>query len=438
MNEQNAELLETGHSPLPKNAYFRNLYEVYRRLFSVGEIEQDKVLQWMAGAVLLGFAVTYASWMNVPWITTNAVDSGSYRCWPFLPNCADYIFLTTYPNGYSQTAVFMLLFAILVGCSYAIYSKDWILAHAGISVLFLFKIYFTFISYRFKGNYDYYHTVFCLVFLFFPHKKFFLQLSVVFFYFLSTAAKIHPSWVLGEYFTSLRNGLPLFPKGTEIIATNFLMFMEMVGAWFLFSSKRLVQRGVLTFFAIFHVYSGILVGYRYPATVLPALLVLFGPWFQAPVKIPSGASSVPGWALMGLLLVGQMVPLAISGDQKLTLEGNFYGLYMFEANHQCFGSIGVNGKTVDEFKSGNALHRCDPYGYFSTAKNRYCNPSNTVSLVLNHSINGGPFYQIVNVDDICKLEYKPFAHNSWIKTEKDAPQIGRPVQNFYRWAREVD
>lgn len=60
-------------------------------------------------------------------------------------------------------------------------------------------MYFVLIHYDFKGNYDYYHNLFCFIYLFCAHKKFFSQLGLVIFYFLSTAGKIHPSWVLTNH-----------------------------------------------------------------------------------------------------------------------------------------------------------------------------------------------------------------------------------------------
>jgi len=50
----------------------------------------------------------------------------------------------------------------------------------------------------------------------------------------------------------------------------------------------------------------------------------------------------------------------------------------------------------------------------------------------DHSTNGGPFYRIVDENNICQLEYKPFSHNTWIKTPKEgAPIMGYPVKNLY-------
>jgi hypothetical protein len=426
-----------GHEVEAKLAMRRGIpsgvFSIYRSIFNVQEIATDITLKWLSGAILLGFLVTFSTWMNSPLTTVNAVTDGTYLCWPFFQSCKNLIFLSGIPEGYSQAVVYMVLFGLMGGACYAIYLGRWAYVHVAILLLFLAKMYFVLINYELKANFDYYHNLFCFVYLFCPHKKFFSQLGLVIFYFLSTAGKIHPSWMLGQYFTALKEGLPIFPFGTEALMTNLVIAMEMVGCWFLFSKNTLVQRSVFAFFVVFHLYSGTLVGYRYPSTVMPPLLILFGPWFKAPERVPIDRTSVPGWLVISSLIFLQLIPHMIKGDEKLTMEGNFYGLYMFEANHQCYGSISRDGKPVWTFAEVDALSRCDPYNLWFRAKHWYCTGSSAkYKMVLNHSINGEPFREIVNEPDLCALEYRPFSRNSWIKDEKQAPAVARPVQNFFR------
>jgi hypothetical protein len=419
--------------PALREDFSGRVLSIYRSVFNVHEIETDITLKWLSGAILLGFQVTFSIWMTSQFTTLNAVANSTYLCWPFFQGCKSLIFLSGFPEGYSQATAYAVLFGLIASAVYAIHLGKWTYVHFAILLLFLAKAYFVLVSYDFKGNFDYYHNLFCFIYLFCAHKKFFAQLGLVLFYFLSTASKIHPSWVLGRYFTALKAGLPIFPFGSEALMTNLVIAMEMVGSWFLLSSNTVVQRLAFTFFVVFHLYSGTLVGYRYPTIVMPPLLILFGPWFKAPDRAPIDRRSVPGWLVMGSLIFLQLIPHMIDGDEKLTMEGNFYGLYMFEANHQCFGSISRDGKVIRTFSEADALTRCDPYNVWFGAKNAYCTGSNAkYKMVFNHSINGDPFREIVNEPDLCALEYRPFSRNSWIKNEKEAPAVGRPVQNFYR------
>jgi hypothetical protein len=404
----------------------------YLRFFGVHEIGQDIILKWMTGAILLGFFVTFDAWKYSESTTLRAVEHSTYTCWPFFQNCQSLIWMSVLPFGYTQTIFFMALFGIMIATAYFMYEKRWDVVHALIFVLFIAKIYLMLIDYEHKGNYDYYHNAFCIIYLFARNKVFFFRFCIVFFYFLSTASKIYPSWVIGEYFTALKTGLPIFPYGTEMVMTNIVIIMEMIFSWLLLSSNRILQRTVLLFFIAFHLYSGALVGYRYPATVLPALIILFGPWFR-PLSPPIGRTSLVGWGLMGILLAAQITPHVISGDEKLTLEGNQYGLYMFEANHQCYSKISRGDKVLSSMRSASARFRCDPYFVWFLAKNIHCGAGEgPIKMVYNHSVNGRNFREIVNEPDICNLEYKAFGHNSWIKDETTAPIGGVPVQNIYQ------
>lgn len=410
----------------------------YRRLFSIHEIEQQTILQWVLGATVFSYFIAFQSWIYNTATAVDAYIENSFSCWPYFQSCGKLLFLRAQPDGYSQSLLYMALFGSLVLAVYFVFRKDWVTAHVSLMPSFVWHTLGTFVfTYELSGNYEYYLCILSLVLLFFPHKEFFLKLSLVSFYFLSTVAKIHESWIVGTYFSSIKIGLPLFPEWSIPFFTNLVIFMEMAGSWLLLSSRPPMQRTALTFFTAFHLYSGLLVGYRYPATVLPTLLILFGPMYRHTIP-PWDKKSIAGWAMIGLLFAGQMLPIVIPGDEKLTLEGNKYGLYMFEANHQCIVRVEIyyrDGRVVPyERSSISARQRCDPYRIWFSLK-EMCRRESTITRIAfthDHSINGGPFLRIVDEHDACTLTYKPFTHNAWIKTHRDNPEIvGYPVENVY-------
>lgn len=435
-SNQQASTPAPATSTMPDNVKTSTWRRRYWKFFSLQEIQDDVILRWFGGAVILGFMASFRVWESSYITTQSAAYDTNALCWPFFQSCYDWFFMTARPHGYIQNTIFMIMLGVMFLASYALAANRIIMAHACILILFLWKFYITSINYMYNANYDYYQTAFTLIFLFCPHRRFFGSLSVVFFYFLSTATKIHESWTLGTYFTAMKTGLPIFPKEMTLLCTNLVIFMEMVGAWFLFSANRVLQRTAFVFFVIFHLYSGTLVGYHYPTIVTPSLIVFFGPLFRPFQTIPFNIKSTAGWSLMLALFCAQMISHTIPGDEKLTLEGNFYGLYMFEANHQCQVRIYNNKNETIYSKDGtSARDRCDPYRYWFTAKQRYClkkSDNLKFRLTVLHSINGGPFYRIVDEPDLCSLEYKPFTHNEWIKTEKEAEPVARPRQNLYR------
>jgi len=410
----------------------------YYRLFGIKEIEESRILKWFFGSTLFTFYITFSSWIGSSATTIEAVVQNRYTCWPYFQDCGALHFLSALPDGYSQTTLYMFFFGLILLTVYLMWKREWVLAHILLTVLFVWKFFVLFfLTETLAANYDYYHIVLTIILLFLPFKLFFLKLAFVLLYFLSTTIKIHEGWILGTYFTALKTGLPIFSDSIAPLITNFVIFMQIVGAWFLFSSNKILQRSAVVYFIIFHLYSGILVEYRYPATVLPSLLILFGPLYRV-TKVPRNKKAVAGWTLVVLLFIFQFLSIVIPGDEKITLEGNRYGLYMFEANHQCVSTVQIYQAdgTVTNNRSEFSLarHRCNPYSRWFHLQ-QICKRDKTLDHIewqFDHSINGGPFYRIVDESDVCSLNYKPLGHNEWIRTpEEGAPIIGYPVQNVY-------
>jgi hypothetical protein len=331
-------------------------------------------------------------------------------------------------------------------------------------LLFLWKLLVIFVlSYVAPGPYDYYHVILTAVILFAHYKEYFLKLAFVIMYFMSVTVKFTPAWVEGTYFTSMRSGLPLFPPIFTILLTNLVIFVQIIDAWFLMSKNWVWQRISFLFALIFHLYSGVLVQYNYPSVSVPAVLILFGPMYRY-TPTPFGRKSLGGWIIILLVCLFQLLGFLVSPNRFLTLEGHRYGMFMFEANHQCqitftthtkrqvpastWSGMQCTGlycltdttitpeeggtKIVRRMESASSWNRCDPYEVWFRAKSTCTDPAiKNISMQFDHSINGGPFYRIINENNICDLAYKPFSHNSWIKVPPEAPVVGYPVQNFY-------
>jgi len=410
----------------------------YNRWFSINEIASSVALKWVFGSLCLSHLVTFLNWFSLSTLTVSMYQAGNHTCQPYFQDCGRWFFLQTPPDGYSQSVLYAVLFAFILFAVHAAAKQRWTLAHALFMPAFLWhSIVILLLSEELSLNFQYYVLIFSVIFLFLPHKEYFLKFSLVLLYFLSTTVKIHESWVLGTYFSSLKLGLPLFPKWSIPFWTNLVILMEMVAAWWLLSRPGWKQQTVFVFFVCFHLYSIMLVGYRYPLFVLPILYILFGVFYRYQ-NAPFDRKSLAGWVLMILLCCLQTISHLIPGDAKLTLEGNKYGQYMFEANHQCVTEATIHyygGATRDiRVESGRAFVRCNPYNIWFRF-DQYCQGDAAIERIawtLDHSINGGPFYRIVDVENACALSYKPFSRNEWIKTEKDQLQImGRPVENWY-------
>ncbi len=414
----------------------------YRKVFSLAEIEADSTLQLVFGAVLFLFFLTFfRGWTQSPALTTAAYLNNTYVCWPYFQECGKYFFLTALPNGYSQSFFYTILLAIMFFIAWAIYEKKWTYAHLGLTLIWIWKFVVVFVlSTKLAQNFDYYDIILAFVLLFLPYKLFFLRVTFVSFYFIAASVKFDAGWILGTYFTSLKTGLPLFGNALAPLLTNLVIFFEGIGCWLLFTTSRpRIRWTVFAFFVVFHVYSTILISYRFPTAALLMLILLFG--ISTPSdKAPVDKKSLAGWIFLALLFCIQFFPVVfIRGDQKMTLEGNKYGLYMFEANHQCISTFDIYTSTGKpehlRFESIDARTRCDPYAEWFWAKQE-CTRSGgdivSISWQFDHSVNGGPFYRIVDTSNACALEYKAFTHNEWVLLpEEGAAVIGYPVKNVY-------
>lgn len=445
---------------------FLKVRRLYRTVFSVQELEGNATLQWFFGATLLFFLITFYQWIASPLTTTDV----RAVCWPYFQDCNALHFLSYFPHGYSQTIFYIGLFSVMLLIVYCMYRKWWTLGHALLFSLLLWKSFASFVlAWGISGVYDYYHILLTATFLIVPHKEYFTKLLFVFLYFLSATIKFYPTWVLGTYFTSLELGLPLFPDALTPLITNFVIFEQVVGCWFLLSKHPTVQRFTLAYTVLFHLYGGIFVLYNYTIMSLSTLLILFGPMYRHQYP-PLKKSAVAGWAMIAIALLFQAPVHFIAGDEKYTMEGYRFGMWMFDANHQCVstftvqyekgaaqspysytarpgsgcgsafcttqyttarGSDGLWSTTI-RVESPRAETRCAPYTFWQQYLFLCSQQSvSAVAFTFDHAINGGPFYRVVDEADMCHLDFKTFSHNKWIKSPPEAPATGYSVKNSY-------
>lgn len=419
---------------------------IYRRFLSKKSIEiqedySNSVFpKLMAGWAFLTFLISFNHYFSSGYLTTNSY----LPCFPHFQSCKIFlgqIGLAAVPFGYTEAAVYALLFGLLVLGCYYLYAQKYVRVHLIIIALLLFKILIALTNYGI-GNFDYYDIAILLVFIAYPGRHDLVKLMFVILYFLASTIKIHSGWIAGTYFSSLYYGLPFVPETLIPLATNIVIVMQMIGCWLLLSNNRKLSNFVLWFFIFFHLYSTVLVGYRYPITSLLSLLIIF--------IINTNKEHLQNYSLtlkhffffciVLLFSVGQLIPYLIPGDHKITLEGNSYGLYMFEANHQCISRVtnSITKKEDIQF-SYDARNRCDPYAYLYRLQNKYCEGKDSLlSWTFDHSINGESFIRIVNSQNLCSLQYKPFVHNEWILYGTSTQVIGKPYRNVYLTDEGID
>lgn len=387
------------------------------------------------GSLLIPYFVAFYTLVNA---TNTSIASDNFSgCWSYLPNCQDFYFLQALPFGYSQTIFYAGIFLVFLFAIEGLIKERWRQVWWMLLILFFWKLYTSFVIGTQPGNFDYYDIVFTIIILFAPYKSWFLRLTFVFLYFLASTIKIHEGWILGTYFTSLETGFAIFGNAAAPFFTLLVTVMQIVGAWFLLSKNETYRSAAFLFFFTFHLYSIVYVGWRYPTSDLFMLCTLFY-LYKNPDPVPLFKKTVLPYGFLALLLMMQFIPKMIPGDQKFTLEGNNLGLYMFEANHQCISTVTRLDAQSGESEASTAVsiqaqRRCNPSFYLQRIK-EMCKqyPGDTFAWTFDHSINGGPFYRMIDESDACVLQYKTFTKNQWIKYKTDEMEvIGYPLKNYY-------
>jgi hypothetical protein len=392
------------------------LKRTYRNAFSVDEFEQSAILPWIFGTLLIGLLMLVNTLSTNLAITVQGVQNGTSVCWPWFPSCADWHLLVASPEGNSQALAFAILFALLVVSAMAVWKRNWTMAHVAATLVYAFLFAFIYIiEGRSELNYGDRLMVLAGVLLFFPHKLFFLKLSFVLLYVFAGLGKLNDGWFGGLFFTG-DNALPLIPEILTTPLATWVVFMELIGAWMLLVHDQRFRLPTLAFFCIFHVYTILYSGLSFSVIALPLLIFLFGEHGLPPA--PRTRILLPV-LLLAILTLLQFVHFVIPGDVRFTQEGGMYAFHSFAAKHDCRSRITYvhsDGAVVERVVTNSG--RCDPYTRLSRIKSVCARTDiRSVAWQFDHSVNGSPFYRMVDVSDACSLSYKSFSHNEWISLQ---------------------
>jgi hypothetical protein len=420
--------------------YYKKAEYVYGKTFHLEEVEKSKTLQLVSWALLLGWFVEFLAWSRFGDFTVNAVLEGKHLCWPFFQSCGDWYFLTQVPLGNSHGAIYAILFGLIIVAGYLLVRGSYKSAHMILFSLFLWEMAVLMMSMRLAVNYWYFHVFYAALFLFPVGKLVFLRIGAVLLYFFSGILKLDDSWISGSYFKALSEGLYFVPDRLIPLATNAVIFMEVILVWLLLSGKKSLRVPVVALLFIFHTYSVVYVGYTYPIIALPIVLILFLSKEEYKFSMHTIRHSFSGVGILFMFLAVHFIPYTISGNERITGEGNKYGMYMFGANYQCASSAGLiyaDGRIEEQISNSfYAIQRCDPYAHYFFFKQK-CGEFNgpeSITWTFDTSINGSPLMRIVDVEDSCSLEYKPFSHNEWIRIpgKDDVEIVGFVLPNQYK------
>ncbi len=357
----------------------------------------------------------------------NKIENFNYICPPYFQSCGNIILPSTLPESWGSN-VFYGCFIILVFLSAYFFYKKKIKTSLLILVppTLIQLITTFFLTIHSSVPFEYFHSGFLIVLLFFPNKMFFLRLVFIVLYFCSGIVKLDDGWILGYYFTSLKVGLPLIPDYLIPVATNTVIFFEGLFIFFLFSRNRALNRSVYFFFIIFHLYSIFLVGVRYPIHCLPILFFLFDDILQERNIFPE-LNFKKGLCLLYplFILFLNIFPRSLDSLSQITYSSERTALNMFDVNRQCISKhriIYKSGDIVEKTEESNiSFNRCNIYESYFPLKQKCLKDKRIDSIFLNFqaSLNGGLILTYVDNIDICNVSFYPWRKNSWIKSSSD-------------------
>jgi hypothetical protein len=449
------------------------------------EVDRDPRLKIICGCLLLYFQMTFSAWREqAAALSTLGNELFNYAPAPLLENFRWLVFMDHFQT---QTWLYAQGMLALLGLFSLFLLPSSRLAVGLLGWLFVNKVYFYVTDFRLFSNFHHFHLLYTLVFLISADKLRFFRGALVVSYFLSGLVKLTPSWLFGEYFNALPEKLPLLPKLDWLVtaASISVIALEFLGPLCWFTRLRWLRRLSFGAFLGFHLYSGVIVGFWYTTLMLPLVAAAFL-GFKEPLHAgyQFARRHLATFGIFIIALCGGFYPLFIPGDVRLTGEGRYFGLFMFDANHavrfqarirkgdqmwvvqvyrrwqhehapetldsgiraaryrdqllvetfEVNGPIRDDGEIIfnpDYFTAARMRISGDPYLYYFYARElvRRHQPDR-VSIRLDRRLDGHPeFVTLLNIPDFAALNptYRSFTRNEWIQLP------GPESPSTYRW-----
>ncbi len=407
------------------NLYYRFTSNFYSR---IEEISCSKYLQILYCVLVTDILFLLQEWYKSPILLKESIQNINYLCPPYFVDCnIAYIFTNSAP-GYSYKLLIAFVASFIFFSIFFFLKQNYKLATLLLLIPVIFKfIILYFLNYDTVLNYNYLTLLLAIVFIFAKDKLFAMKVIVTFMYFSSAFIKIYPSYLAGGFFDTLNGGLPLLPESLSSLNLNslyasFIVLLLVLGPAFLWSKNKLYRS--ISFFTmlIFHLYSIVFVGFRFPFVCIMLLYIFYLSEHQS-FELKKIYNNKLLSVLLVIMFSLQAFPYLIDGDHKFTAEGEKYGYYIFNTNKQCIINTTIIYKdgTKKELNasSTNPIQRCDPYRDWFILNKRCGSDQNIKNIKLQYyvSLNGSNYYEVVNTNDICKLKYSIFKHNEWIKDD---------------------
>lgn len=338
------------------------------------EIVGDPVLRLYGVALGLAYVVTYLAWTTPPGIAGMLASGSPAICWPFWEDCS--VARVFDAAGITTILRIWLAAVILAGAAFA-FRRTSALGVVGLALVEIVRVLIVAQDFRLRLNQHTMLTWAAAAFLLLPSKRRLIPALLVSFYFWAGVLKLDGEWLSGAALYNLDRfwiPAPLLPA-----ACAYVVLLELVLVWGLYSRRGWVFWGTLAQLAVFHVFSWPVVGFYYPLlmfallSIFPAGRLLGGPEGEpGTARVPA---SGPAAVFLAAFALSQVVAYAFPGDSAITGEGRLFALNMFDAKVVCEGTMrlhmGEDRILEVPIRNEGYAHRirCDPVLYFNLARN---------------------------------------------------------------------
>lgn len=392
------------------------------------ELNKNEFLKWVGIIFCLEHLLTIFFWSTerpLHLILTNPI----FRiCWPHWESCQ---YLSW--NNESVRALLILYLALALFSIILWIAKSYRAAILGTISTLALKNFIIVQDYRLGGNYHYIPTLLCLAFLFLPNRTRTLPFFFWMIYFTAGILKLDTQWLSGAAINER-----LFPPIIIQIGVWYVLVLEIIFSFFIFSKNRNLFWFFFNQIFIFHLFSWHLTRFFYPSVMLLMLAIL----------ILLREIETPSWSIKDVKKFFRQRPVAIAvsifvflqlpqyylpGKAALTGQGRSFALIMYDGRTDCQPHLSVwRRNQVKEELPLTAPWlitriKCDPIIYKQLAE-RVCQWSQKddgveqidLHLPIKYE-NETEYRSIVSVNDICnkKLSYSNFFPNYWIRSNNE-------------------
>jgi len=373
------------------------------------------------GAALALLQVLAAFWIQRDGKLRLLVPGVDAICWPLLPDCEGLRVLPL--AGLEHAAALWAAGGLLVAGAFL--RRRWAgRAYAGLFLLVLCELAFLALDFRLRRNQHSMALWVTTAFLLVPRKRAALPVLICLFYFWAGTLKLNWEWLSGA---ALYRPVWLFTGPWLVVATTYVIALELVMVWGLLAQRALWFWGAFAQVVVFHVFSWPVVGFFYPLLMF-GILAIFPLRRLLPATAGGPANLRSAWALAALYSALQLTPYLFPGDRALTGEGRLFALHMFDARITCEAWADVrlaDGTLRRESlrKHWEARTACDPILIHGFARNlcRARDAGRTAFVDLDVHLRSRrtserELQTVIDFPDFCARlpRYRPFQHNDWI------------------------